>query len=297
MWFPLSLLAMIMVLSRRSVEKNMTRSIDSYALAWLQQTFALPLIIGMLMFARFYLPWDLSANYWSLMAAYVLLGSFDILCYFKALSLADISYLAPLLTLTSVGNIIGAFFILHQTPSVLSMLGAGLIVGGAYIVHTSKLIEAHKVRANRTALLLVLLVVLDRSILANIEVFMLRQSNPIVFNFYSSVLTIPVIFLVASRMRTKKRLGHDHYWNDLRTTINKYRLPLLIIGITYALNMLATYQAKLSAPNAGLVATVKAAQVLPMVLIGVFFFKEKVVKFQWYGLVLILAGLVVLGIS
>ena len=36
--------------------------------------------------------------------------SIDIYCYFKALSLADVSYVAPLLSLVAIGNIFGAFY-------------------------------------------------------------------------------------------------------------------------------------------------------------------------------------------
>lgn len=61
--------------------------------------------------------------------------------------------------------------------------------------------------------------------------------------------------------------------------------------------MLATYQAKITAPNAAYVGSIKAASVLPVVLMGMFFFKEKVTRRQWLGIGFMLIGLMVMAIN
>lgn len=53
MWFALSVLALFMLSSRRTAEKKAATGIDSMAMAWLQQTVALPLIVASLFFAKF----------------------------------------------------------------------------------------------------------------------------------------------------------------------------------------------------------------------------------------------------
>ena len=213
MWsFLLSLFATVMLVMRRTAEKKVAKGIDSLAMAWLQQAIALPFIIVTLFFAKFYMPTELSGHFWATMAVYVLCTAIDLFCYFKALSLADISYVAPLLTLVSVGNIIGAYFVLGQKPSVLGAAGAVLIVAGAYIVNKAKKGDKKHIKNNRAALLYVLLLVVVRSYFSNIEVPMLRVSNPTSFNFYSSLLTVPLVLLISSVIRSKKRVGHNHYW-------------------------------------------------------------------------------------
>lgn len=298
MWFLLSLLALSMLVGRRSAEKQVSGRIDSLGLSWIQQAVALPFIIFTLFFAKFYLPTELPLEFWSTLALYVVLISVDIFCYFKALSLADVSYVAPLLSLVAIGNIVGAYFVLGQVPSTYGMLGAILIVIGAILTYSAKKKDIANKHNNKLALLFVLLLVVVRSYNSNIEVSMLQLSNPTTFNFYSSLLTVPLILLTSLAIIYKNRNGkYDDYWKKLKASVSKHQPLLILIGITYTINMLATYEAKLIGPNAGYVAAVKSAQVLPMMLIGALVFKEKIVKIQWIGLVFISLGLVFLSLN
>lgn len=296
MWFILSLVALTMLVSRRTAEKHVTARIDSLGLSWLQQAIAIPFIVVTLFFAKFYLPTELSAKYWVILLLYVVLMSIDIYCYFKALSLADISYVAPLLSLVAIGNIFGAFVILGQVPSKAGLAGASLIVIGAVLTYSAKRKSSTNHKNNRNALLLILLLVSVRSIEASLDVLLLRDSNPTSFNFYSSILAIPLLLGVSIFIIKKDKTNkYKHYWRDFRKSVFKHKILLLFIGLTYTVNMLATYQAKLIGPNAGYVGAIKNAGVLPMMLIGLLLFKEKIVGVQWAGLVVILIGLVLLA--
>lgn len=295
MWFPLSLLALLMLTARRSTEKKAANNIDTMGLTWLQQAMAMPFIIATLFFAKFYLPSELPAHFWALIIVYVVLSSFDLFLYFKALSLADISYVAPLLSLVAVGNIAGAYVVLHQKPSLLGIVGAVLIMGGAYLNSLAKKRQKTNVKGNRLALLLIGIHVILIAYYANLEVSILRLSNPTSYNFYTSVLSIPLVILVSSIIVRQRKQHYENYWNNLAVGVKRHVWPLVIIGVTYTINLLATYQAKLVSPNAGYVGAIKSASVLPIVLIGLFFYKEKVVKLQWVGLTLIIAGLILIA--
>jgi drug/metabolite transporter (DMT)-like permease len=287
-----------MQVARRSSEKHVANNVSSLGMAWIQQAVALPFIIFSLFFAKFYWPSELSSSFWTVMAISVVFFAVDIFCYFKALSLADVSYVAPLMALTAIGNIVGAYFVLGQVPSIFGFAGAVLIVSGAAITYSVKRRDEVNKLANRAALLLVLLIVVVRSFNANLEVLMLRESNPTTFNFYSSLLTVPLILLVTAILMATNRTGkYKGYWKKLGSSASKHQWLLLFIGFTYTINMLATYQAKLIGPNAGYVGAIKAASVLPMMLVGLLFFKEKIVGKQWVGLVLILFGLVLLALN
>jgi uncharacterized membrane protein len=67
--------------------------------------------------------------------------------------------------------------------------------------------------------------------------------------------------------------------------------------VTYTINMLATYQAKVIAPNQAYVGAIKAASVLPVVILGVLFFKEKVSSRQWVGIGSMLVGLALIALN
>jgi uncharacterized membrane protein len=127
---------------------------------------------------------------------------------------------------------------------------------------------------------------------------MLQESNPTTFNFYSSILSVPVILIASTLIIKTNRTGkYAGYWKRLKTDVFKYKWLLVFIGLTYTVNMLATYQAKLIGPNAGYVATVKSASVLPVMLVGLFLFKERIIKPQWVGLGLVVFGLVLLAFN
>ena len=275
-----------------------SRYINSLALSWLQQAIALPFIVLSLLFAKFYWPSELSAHFWATMALYVVLISVDIFCYFKALSLADVSYIAPIMTLVAIGNIVGAYFVLGQIPTIYRFGGAVLIVLGATITYNAKVSDHTQKRTNRIALLLILLLVVIRSFNSNIEVSMLQVSNPTTFNFYSSLLVIPIMLFTSVIIMTTNRNGkYKGYWKKLGTDVSKHQWLLLFIGLTYTVNMLATYQAKLIGPNAGYVGAIKSASVLPMMIVGILVLKEKINKAQWVGLVIIGLGLCLLAIN
>lgn len=293
MWFLLALLALSMLVVRRTTEKTVSGSIDSLALAWLQQAWAMPFILISLFFAKFYTPSELPAHFWTTMVVYVICGAIDIYCYFKALSLADITYVAPLMTLVAVGNVVGAYFVLGQRPSAAGMVGASLIVLGAWLINKAKSAQKHLAKQNRTALIYVMILVLIRSYYSNIELSMTRISNPTSFNFYSSVLTVPFIILVAVIIKKQRRAVG--YWRSVAKSVRPHVASLLFIGLTYTINLTATYQAKLIGPNAGYIGAIKSASVLPIVLVGVFIFKEKITRLQIYGLIVITIGLIALG--
>lgn len=229
------------------------------------------------------------------MGIYILLSSIDLYCYFKALSIADVSYVAPLMTLTAVGNIFGAYIVLGQIPTVLGVFGACLIIAGAFVISMAKRRKKVPIKADQLALLLILVIVLVRSYYASIEVTMLHMSNPTSYNFYTSALSVPAILIVTMLIVQARRKRHVNYWQDLGQGVKNHLWPLAIIGLTYTINLLATYQAKLLAPNAGYVAAVKSAAVLPIVLIGIFVYKEKVGRIQWFGIGLIVCGLFALA--
>lgn len=298
MWFVLSVLALLMLSGRRTAEKKAATGIDSMAMAWLQQGVAMPLIIASLFFAKFYWPGQLPLFFWELLTLYVALQAIYLYCYYRAISIADISYVAPLMTLFSVGNMVGAYVILGQVPSVFGVIGAALIIAGAWIITRAKRhSQGESVAAHKTALILVVIAIIVCSVFSNIEVKMLRMSNPTSYNFYTSLITVPFVILVTMLIVKSRRQSSRIYWHAVRTSVQNNVWPLVIVGATYTVNMLATYQAKVTAPNQAYVGSIKAASVLPVVVLGMLFFHEKVTRRQWAGIAFMLVGLAVMAIN
>ena len=296
MWFALSILALLMLSGRRTAEKKAATGIDNMAMAWLQQAVAMPLIVVSLFFARFYWPSQLPPFFWALMVLYVVLQAVYLYCYYRAVAVADISYVAPLMTLFSAANMIGAYIILGQVPTFLGVIGAALILAGAWVAARAKQHKAGE-GGRKTALILVVIAIMAGSIFSNIEVKMLHMSNPTSYNFYTSLLTVPFVIAVSMLVLRSRRQSSKIYWRTVKTSVRGNLWPLTIVGVTYTINILASYQAKLIAPNQAYVSSIKAASVLPVVAFGILFFHEKVSRRQWVGIGCMLVGLAVMALN
>lgn len=297
MWFLLALLSTLFLVLRRSTEKHLSSKFDGFHYAALQQLWALPFVVGAALFFRIYNPLDLSSSFWLFLIAYVLMQAVDMVLYFSALRLADISYLAPMIALVSVGNILGAYLILGQVPTALGLFGGVLIVIGAALTNYAK--SKHSIsdygRNNlKLALVYILCAVALRAVYGNIQVLALRESNPTSFMLFSTVILVPVTIAFASWF-SKNNSGS--VGNALTRYSSDHIRPLAFIGLTTALMFLVLFQAKLMSPNAGYPTAVQSAQVVPMMLIGMVFFREKISKLQWLALGIIVAGLVCLGLN
>ena len=56
------------------------------------------------------------------------------LCYYRALQLGPVSLVAPVDKLSVALVVVLAFFVLGETPSVQTLIGAGLIVAGSLVM-------------------------------------------------------------------------------------------------------------------------------------------------------------------
>jgi drug/metabolite transporter (DMT)-like permease len=181
---------------------------------------------------------------------------------------------------------------------VYGVIGAAFIVLGAWVISRAKLREkSDSFAAHKTALVLVIVAIILCSIFSNIEVKMLRMSNPTSYNFYTSLLTVPLVIITSMLIIKSRRQGSKAYWQKVHTSVRHNLWPLAIVGVTYTVNMLATYQAKVTAPNQAYVGAIKAASVLPIVILGILFFKEKVIRIQWIGIACMLAGLALMAFN
>lgn len=182
---------------------------------------------------------------------------------------------------------------------MFGVIGASLILLGAWIVARAKQHsnEAASIATHKTAFILVVIAIIVCSIFSNIEVKMLRMSNPTSYNFYTSLVTVPFVVLVSMSVVKSRRQSSLAYWHKVSTSVRANLWPLVIVGVTYTINMLATYQAKVTAPNQAYVGSIKAASVLPVVVLGVLLFHEKVTRKQWAGIGCMLAGLAAMAVT
>jgi transporter family protein len=289
MWLLLSLFAMVLLVARRSTEKSLSDRIPSSILAWLQQVLALPFLIAMLPLAEWFNLFSLSSEFKILLVLITMMYSIDLIIYYKAIQIGDLSIITPLLSLSSVSGIVASYIFLDQKPSPVGILAAILIIIGSFLVvrHRNKLLS--KATNNTLAVLMVLFIIIFRGAYSPIEVTMMRETNPIYVNFITSLFTAPAILAILLVRQRKTKI--IYFSKSLLKTVLKHRVAVIFIGASMALNIYFTLTAKTIAPNAGYVTAIKGAQVVPITLIGVFIFKEHVSIKQWFGICTIVVGL------
>jgi drug/metabolite transporter (DMT)-like permease len=291
MWFFYSLLALTLLVTRRGSEKSLADKIPSTAMALLQQLTALPFMAMMLPFAVWFSPFTLDVQVVLLLLLHAVLTTSHLFIYYKAVQVGDISIIAPLISLTAGTSILGAYIFLDQPPTLTGLTGALLILVGAYMASKTKRTSMTAIN-NRLAVILTVIDVFLLGFYTPVEVTIIRKTNVVYFNFVSSVLAVTLIYLMILlwQNKTKTKILTKKVYKTL--SINK--VVLLFIGFSMAFNMYFTYSAKSLAPNAGYVTAIKSVQILPLMLIGVFAFKEKVTRRQWVGALILLFGLFVL---
>lgn len=293
MWFPLALTAMLMLVVRRGTETRLSKQIPASAMAWLQQFVMLPFLALFMLLpaAHFYSLAELSPQFYWILAAYTVVSTIDLVLYFKAISLGNISVISSVLALGIVSNLLGVHVFLGQTPSQTGLLACLLILLGAYLASRRLVLpDAADTAAHKLALILILVVVLLRGLYSPMEITAMRETDPFFFNLVSSMAVVPVVMAVA--YWRGRRSGQPAFGKSLMSSISKYRLALFIIGLTFAINLTCTYVGKTMTDNAAYVTTVKSASVLPMMILGVVMFKEHVRKRQWLGMGIIFTGLI-----
>ena len=135
MWFGLALLSALFQVLRNMSMKHLGRSLDSTINVWGRFTFLLP-------FAALFVWWHgippLKPGFWFYVILFGLLQTAGTLSLSKALELSDISIVTSLWKVSMLFLVIFAFLTLHETPSLLGLLGIVVSMIGVYLLNVHK---------------------------------------------------------------------------------------------------------------------------------------------------------------
>jgi len=186
----------------------------------------------------------------------------------RALKLADVSLVMPLLTFSPVFTVIIAAFFLNEIPSVQGLIGVGFVLIGAYWLTRKADVgwfAPLNSRAFTPAILLVLLPGLLWSITPLFEKTAIQHTNPesprLAAFAANSLLTLLLTPLVIMRRKTSIA-GLFHY-----------RWELLLSGLIAGIAPILGYTA-FSLGFVGYVTTLFKLSALMSVVLGFVFFKE-----------------------
>lgn len=221
----------------------------------------------------------LTANFWFWMFWTVLLNLISVYFLYKALQLAELNYLMPFMTLTSLSIVIPPIILLKEIPSPLGFLGILLITAGAFAIDYRRkkedlTQEDRKIeKNNRLGKLYFIGTAFCYTIsptttkLAIIESSGLFVAFAMLFLLGASFLIIMFLFREDKKIKVVMRgLG--------KNTKIKFFTALLILGATVAFSNWAINVA-MEITKVSYVMSIKRTMPLFAFLIGYFYFKEK----------------------
>ena len=212
------------------------------------------------------------------------------LCYFKALQLGDVNKVAPIDKSSTVLTMILAFIILGESISVTKVIGMIGIALGTYMMimkkKDNKIEEGNTINININskwifyALLSAVFASLT-SILGKIGI------EGIESNLGTAIRTIVVLIMAWVVVFVTKKQG------DIKNIDKKSWIFICLSGITTGLSWLCYYRA-LQDGEASIVVPIDKLSILVTVIFSYIFLKEKLNKKSFIGLIIMVAGTLIL---
>lgn len=211
---------------------------------------------------------------------------------YRALTISDLSLIAPMASFTPVFLIGTSFLILGERPSALGFAGILLIVLGSYVLHRKSFSISerwsdaiYRLFSDRGSLL-ILLVAFIFSITSNFDKIAALNASPL---FSAAVINtlLGILFLIFARMFGK------------RNTLVRIHYPFLWfagLGAVFALGAWASATA-LTLQIVPYVISVKRLSAVFSVVAGYLILKEKNIRPRLAGALIMVAGVALIAFS
>lgn len=279
MWVLYSLLGAFFQATEMAVKKKalQTRGMNNFI------AFAAFLFVGLLfgIFLFFqnsgFAAGSLSAKFWISISSAVAVNVVATYFLYKALDLADLSYLMPFMTLTSLTVIIPPALLFKEFPSASGFLGIAVIVLGAVLMDYKKSRkteeETSKHIQNRKALTYFLVTAICYTLSPALTKLAVIESSPLFATFLIHLLMgIAFGFFILLLGETDRI---RNVFRDFNSSEKRYFIfTLFLAGISIAIaNLSINYAYKFQ--DVAYVMAIKRIMPLFAFLIGIFYFKER----------------------
>jgi drug/metabolite transporter (DMT)-like permease len=209
-------------------------------------------------------------------------------CYMKAIRLSPLSLSLPFLAFTPVFLISTGWIILGEIPGPGGTVGVLLVVVGSYCLHLPKIaggvLGPIKAVWSEPGSRLMLGVAMIYSITAPLGKLAILHSNPLYFGcVYFTALPLAMLLLLPFQLN---REGKGRIIASPKTGLPVgLAMAVMIISHIIAMNLI----------EAVYVITLKRTSLLFAIFYGAFWFKEERFRERLAGVVIMLAGIVLIG--
>lgn len=201
------------------------------------------------------------------------------------LKIGDISVVTPLSRMTPIFVVVSEFIVFREAFGILTLAGIPLVVLGSYIImlkEGTSVLEPVKNLSKERAAQLAILSTMIYGFSAPASRYAVRNLSPEIFTYLSYL-----IMVAGFGYLLKRRDGSI----DVRETFNQNSYAWLLIGVVAMLSSYLLFYSYTLVPISK-ANPVLQVRVLPPVIIGGLYFKEKNLARKTLGTITLLAGVV-----
>jgi drug/metabolite transporter (DMT)-like permease len=290
MWFYIALATSIISATSIVLNKRILKGVSPSVLTWCTLVLATPIIA---IFAiKEGIP-NLNSLFIIGVAGSVLFYTISKIIQFRAMKIADLSAIYPLVSLGPIFTLIVAFFPpLSERPSFIVIIGALVTLFGVYVLNVSNakegLLKPIKLLFENKASALMIVAILIDSIVVVFDKLAINNTLPknttfvlLIENILIIVGLLPILFL-----RNK---------NFMRQIFDNKKL-FIILGVLNAFSTVLSFSL-VGGGNIGIVSTILKMQLLFVLLFSFIFFKDKPKLETIIGSIIMILGVVLIKIG
>lgn len=285
MWVVLALLTAIFTSMHDALSKKVMLKVDAYVVAWAWLFFSLPPLYICLSLQKTPV---LGAPFGMAVAASTVIVTIAAILYFRGIEASDLSITMPMLAFTPFFLLGTSPLMLGEFPRPMGFCGILLIVVGCYILnlkeHAKGYLAPFRALIREKGPRSMLVVALLFSIGANIDKIGVRASSPIMWIAALNTAIAAALFAV---MLVKSR--------DVPAQIKRGGVPLVMIGVLNALALICQMYA-IRLTIVPYLISIKRMSVVMTSILGFIFFGEKDVRNRLIGVLMMVAGAVLISI-
>jgi drug/metabolite transporter (DMT)-like permease len=286
LWFLLALVGAFFDATYYALTKNFLKNIPDNILASgalaiaAIELLSLSLIVGV--------P-PIGDQLWSAVIITTILNIAGLWLYYQALRTSELSHVFPLFSLTPLFLVISSWFILHESPTVMGLIGLCSVVTGVYLINLkgkSDLLEPIKSVAAHKGSLFIILAAILYSVSSSYDKVVVLESDA--FFGIGIAYGLMALFYLGLSIKNER--------NILIVTYKKSWLKLLLLGTILSLIGVAINLA-LTLELATYVIAVKRLSIVFSLVYGMFLFKEKINQYRLAGIFFATVGAIIIALS
>lgn len=209
------------------------------------------------------------------------------LCYFRALQIGDVNKVVPIDKSSTILTMLLAFFILHEPITKVMLFGMLLIGIGTYLMIQKKEGLENKNNYKQSFIIYAFLSAIFASLTAILGKLGIQQIES---NLGSALRTVVVLFMAWLIVILQKKVS------EVSKIDKKSWVYILLSGIATGASWLCYYRALQEGP-ASIIVPIDKLSILVVILFASVFLKEHLPKRAMMGLILLVAGTLILLIK